>query len=65
MFDELECSALEARWDRYSLLLYQIDHIPIDKFVKINDEISTRSNGLKVFKNGQDVFGQMCFQIEL
>ena len=35
-------------------IVNQIDRIPIDKFFKINDEISTRSNGLKLLKNGQD-----------
>ena len=31
-------------------IVNQIDRIPIDKFFTINDEISTRSNGLKLFK---------------
>ena len=42
-------------------IVNQIDHIPVDKFFKINDEISTRSNGLKLFK----MVVLMCSQIEL
>ena len=35
-------------------IVNQIDRIPINKFFKINDKISRRSNSQKLFKNGQD-----------
>ena len=50
----LEYSRLMADVIEVYKIVNQIDRIPIDKFFKLNDEISTRSNGLNLFINGQD-----------
>ena len=50
----LEYRRLRAGVIEVYKIVNQIDRMPIDKFFTINDEISTRSNGLKQFKNGQD-----------
>ena len=50
----LEYRRLRADVIEVYKIVNQIDRIPIDKLFTINDEISTRSNGLKLFKNGQD-----------
>ena len=52
---KLGISSLEYRRLRADVIevykiVNQIDRIPIDKFFKINNVISTRSNGLKLFK---------------
>ena len=47
----LSIPSLEYRRLRADLMIVnQIDRTPINKFFKTNDEISTRSNGLKLFK---------------
>ena len=50
----LEYRRLRADVIEVYKIVFQIDRIPIDKFFTIKDKISTRSNGLKLFKNGQD-----------
>ena len=54
----LEYRRLRADVIEVYKIVNQIDRIPTEKFFTINDEISTRSNGLKLFKkrskNGQD-----------
>ena len=46
----LEYRRLRADVIEVYKIVNQIDRIPIDKFFTINDEISTRNNGLKLFK---------------
>ena len=46
----LEYRRLRADVIEVYKIVNQIDRIPTDKFFTINDEISTRSNGLKLFK---------------
>ena len=46
----LEYRRLRADVIEVYKIVNQIDRIPIDKFFTINDELSTRSNGLKLFK---------------
>ena len=46
----LEYRRLRADVIEVFKIVNQIDRMPIDKFFTINDEISTRSNGLKLFK---------------
>ena len=46
----LEYRRLRADVIEVYRIVNQIDRIPIDKFFTINDEISTRSNDLKLFK---------------
>ena len=46
----LEYRRLRADVIEVYKIVNQIDRIPIDKFFTINDAISTRSNGLKLFK---------------
>ena len=46
----LEYRRLRADVIEVHKIVDQIDRMAIDKFFTINDEISTRSNGLKLFK---------------
>ena len=46
----LEYRRLRADVIEVYKIVNQIDCLPIDKSFKINDEITTRSNGLKLFK---------------
>ena len=46
----LEYRRLRADVIEVYKIVNQIDRIPIDNFFTINDEISTHSNGLKLFK---------------